>query len=142
MEVLTRPMTIKPKILIIDDSISECLILRKYLSPTAVPIYEIQTANDFSEARKILATTHFDCILLDYLIGAETGLDFIRKINPKLDADSAVIMITGYANPELKEQALEAGFNAFISKDDMTQEHLNQCVQSLIKVTQERPDDE
>ena len=112
---------------------AEVGLLKELHGASWTPTENRKSANSFDEARELIAKESFDCILLDYLIGAETGLNFMQEIRPRLSKNTNVIMMTGYAHPELKEQTTKAGLSAFIAKNDLTEESLSRLISRFIK---------
>lgn len=123
----------RPKILIVDDSKNECFLLSEYLSSGELGNYDTSTANDLTEAHATLATEKFDCIIVDHLLGIETGLDFITQLKASKHASIPVILISGYEAPELHKKAIEAGAALFIAKRNLTEKHINHTVSQLLE---------
>lgn len=125
-------MANKPKILIVDDSKNECFLLSEYLSSGAVGDYDCQSANSLDDAKKLLDERAFDCIIVDHLIGLETGLEFVIQHEKSNYAEIPVILISGYGDPALEQEARKAGAAGFVAKRDLTEELINKVVSEAI----------
>ena len=83
-------------ILAIDDDPSDIELLREYLE--AIPDWDVELLayTDPGPARAELGRGEVDVIISDYMLGAETGLEMLRKIREAGDA-TPVIVLTGRA---------------------------------------------
>jgi len=99
-------------ILIIDDDISICKILSKFLQSSG---YEVATAMSGKQAFQILKKKPFDLILCDYNLGDIKGLEMLAKIND-LYAQSIVIFISGYGNIQTAVDLVKEGAYHFLTK--------------------------
>jgi CheY-like chemotaxis protein len=104
-------------ILIVDDEFA----VRESLRILLKPYYDIYTAADGEEALKIIKKRKIHLITLDLHMPKLSGIDTLREIR-KIKSEVHIVMITGYATNEDKEQALLYGAKAFISKPFNTKE--------------------
>jgi len=100
------------KILIIDDDISICKILSKFLQKSG---YDVTTAISGKQAFQILKKENFDLILCDYNLGDIKGLEVLSKIN-QLYPQSIVIFISGYGNIQTAVDLVKEGAYHFLTK--------------------------
>jgi len=100
------------KILIIDDDISICKILSKFLEKSG---YEVATALSGKQAFQMLKKDVFDLILCDYNLGDIKGLEVLSKIN-QLYPQSIVIFISGYGNIQTAVDLVKEGAYHFLTK--------------------------
>lgn len=99
-------------ILIVDDEIGIIDGLGKILS---LKNYNYYGAKNIDEAYKILKKNEIDLILLDLKLGAEDGLDFLRKIK-KEEPFIPVIIITGFGSINSAIESMKAGATNYITK--------------------------
>ena len=125
-------MTSTSKILIIDDSKNECFLLSEYLSSSKTTTYEIHTACSPTDGREILNKHAIDCIIVDHLMGAESGLDFIKSFKGGANKHIPVIVISGYADPALEKTALDAGADFFMAKRTLTEDRLKTAISRFL----------
>lgn len=76
--------------------------------------YAVVTAKRLSEARKSLAETPPDAIVLDILLPDGNGLDFMREIREVTDAP--VLMLTALTEKDDRLAGLRAGGDDYIAK--------------------------
>ena len=65
----------KPPVLIVDDSLTQCLWLEMILTPQ----YEVHTANDGESGIKLARETHPRVIMLDITMPGLNGLETCRE---------------------------------------------------------------
>ncbi|MFZ5806688.1 MAG: response regulator [Verrucomicrobiota bacterium] len=105
----------KQRILIVDD---ERVTLQYHSSMLKSLGYECVTASSGAEAREILlrsSTRDFDCLVTDYLMQGETGLDLINWLREK-SSSLAAIVITAQEERSLIAETLRTGAVDFLDK--------------------------
>jgi two-component system, sensor histidine kinase and response regulator len=112
-------MTVKKKILIVDDSSSNILLLQNFLEDEG---FVIQVANSGKEAIKRLQDFDPDLILLDLMMPGLNGIDVMKSV-PKV---IPVIMISANKDPKLVEEAKASGIKSYIQKPIDFDEILNE----------------
>jgi len=100
------------KILIIDDDLSICKILSKFLQKSG---YEVATALSGKQALLLLKKQSFDLVVCDYNLGDINGLQILSKIN-ELYPQSIVIFISGYGNIQTAVDLVKEGAYHFLTK--------------------------
>ncbi len=103
---------IKEKIFIIDDEQIITFMLKKFLSEEG---YDVDTANDINEAKAGIGCKDYDLIITDIILGAETGVDLLRKIKEK-KLTCPVIFITGNPNIDTASDAVRLGAYDYLPK--------------------------
>lgn len=117
-------------ILIIEDHPVNRFLLNNQLESAG---HKVTNAESAQEALSILATTHFDLILLDFNLPDIPGQELIQMIHKSNGSSNIpVIAITANALPETRLLALSSGFAEFISKPYRTKELLEK-ITSVIR---------
>ena len=98
-------------ILVVDDDPRICRLLARFLSREG---YVVETANDGSEMRRVLARLPIDLIVLDLMMPGEDGLSLARAL--RAESDIALIMLTGKDTEVDKIVGLELGADDYITK--------------------------
>ncbi|MFC2136644.1 response regulator [Bacteroidota bacterium] len=104
----------KRKILVIDDSITNVVLLNAILSEEGYEIITVFNVSDaFNEMNK-----HFpDLVLLDLQMPVLDGFDFLEKIKSKNRyKDIPIIVVTAYCDDANINKALSLGANDYIEK--------------------------
>lgn len=100
------------KILIVDDEISVCTLLTRFLSKNG---YNVQSCTSGAEAIRLLKNEQFDIVLCDYHLQDINGKELFEKIQP-LCPDIIVIFITGYADVRVAVDLIKNGAYHYLSK--------------------------
>ena len=99
------------KILVIDDDLNICDLLRMYLEKEG---YEVRTANDGVEGLTAFRMYEPDMVLLDIMLPKKDGWQICREIREQ--SSKPIIMITAKGETIDKVLGLELGADDFIVK--------------------------
>lgn len=87
--------------------------------------HELMLATEGVDAVNKLLRCDFDVVLLDYALPGMTGLEVLRQIMClRIESPPAVIMVSGYDDPDLMEKAIELGASAYLLKGEASTEEL------------------
>lgn len=102
------------KIMIVDDEKPILATLAHMLRNTGV---EVVLCSEIEEAEEALKGSHFDLVIADIRMSGMTGiegLELLRFIKQRYATE--VIIMTGYATPEIEEEAYTLGALHFFRK--------------------------
>jgi len=99
------------RILIIDDEISSCTLLKLALKKD----YHVEYAHTAKDGLALFRSGGFDLVLLDMIIGGDNGLEVLREIR-KLDESVSVIMMTAFGSIQTSVEAMRSGAFTYLSK--------------------------
>lgn len=100
------------KILIVDDELPICQILRKILTANG---YLTEEVNSGKEALKLFSENSFDLVLLDLMLLDMDGLEVATKMI-SLKPHVPVVLISAYANVPRAVEATKKGVYDFLEK--------------------------
>lgn len=102
-------------ILIIDDEIAFLLPMKKMLQGPGI---SVDIAETYNQAMDLLGNKHFDVVIADIrlsgILGKE-GLEILRFIKSTFK-DTKVIIITGYGNQEVMQNAFSEHAEFYFEK--------------------------
>ncbi|AYN06101.1 sigma-54 dependent transcriptional regulator [Flavobacterium sp. 140616W15] len=101
-----------PKILLIEDDISFCKLLDRFLTKKA---YTVVTAFSATEARNIIKNESFDLIITDLRLPDSDGIGLMAEFK-KIYPEIPVILMTGYSDVNTAVKAIKNGAADYISK--------------------------
>ena len=109
---------VSPSVLIVDDSMINCLVLRYYLAPTH---YTIDEAHTGVEAVAKMKEHRYDFIVMDLLMPEMDGFEAMREIRCWEDEQGAapaciIIALTGWELKEAELESLLCGADAHLTK--------------------------
>ncbi|MCO7223462.1 GGDEF domain-containing response regulator [Pleionea sp. CnH1-48] len=121
------------KVLIVDDDEADREYVNYLVESGSHSSYQIEQAEDHTEALACLAQSTFDVCLIDYHLGAssDNGIELLRKIAIQYP-NTSCILITGMNSDEIDQVALEAGAADFLCKDEMTAKLLDKTLRYAI----------
>lgn len=127
-------MTTPLRVLLIEDSEDDALLTIDQLEVGGyeVTYQRVQTAKDTTAA---LDSNEWDIILIDYSMPGFNGIEAIKLVRARA-IDLPVILISGTVGEELAVQAMKAGANDYLMKNNMTR--LVPAVKRELKDTQVR----
>jgi DNA-binding NtrC family response regulator len=99
-------------VLIIDDDQSVCLLLEQILDAGG---YQVTAAATGEQGMAALKKQDFPVVLLDMHLPDSFGLDLIARIHEH-NADTSVIVITGFASVETAVKAIKTGAYDYLQK--------------------------
>jgi chemosensory pili system protein ChpA (sensor histidine kinase/response regulator) len=104
----------KPKVLVVDDSISIRKYVQRFLDRTG---YEVEVAPDGMEALNILGKTKFDAVITDLEMPIMHGYDLISEMkrNPSL-MNIPIIVLTSRAGEKHRQKAINMGAQDYLVK--------------------------
>ncbi len=108
-----------PRVLIVDDEENIRFTFESFLTDEG---YEVKTASNLHDGKKLLTDEEFDIVFLDILLGRDSGLEILRDIKER-GIPSPVVMITGAPEVETAAEAVRYGAFDYIPKPVM-QENL------------------
>lgn len=101
-----------PKILIIEDDISFCKLLDKFLTKNA---YTVTASYSAAEAKAALTKDNFDLVLTDLRLPDDDGIKLMGEIKISYP-NTPVILMTGYSDVNTAVKAIKNGASDYISK--------------------------
>lgn len=105
------------KILIVDDSEEDCILIRKILQKS-FDESEVTFSHTLNDAIKLVSHPNFDLILLDYYLPDGDGLEFLKSLDT-LPYTIPVIMLTGCKDNDLSKKVIQAGAQDYLVKSSM-----------------------
>ncbi len=115
------------KILIIEDDVSFCLMMKTFLSKKG---FQVFNAFSFKEAAVLLNTETVDLVLTDVRLPDSDGIEilkFIKNINPAIQ----VILMTGYTDIKTAVNVMKMGAYDYVSKPINSEEMLHTIDKAL-----------
>jgi PAS domain S-box-containing protein len=115
------------RILIIDDDEDDFFITSEYIKNIRSNNFEIEWCFKYSDALENISNKNFDLYLIDYHLGAKTGLDLIKEAI-KNNWEQPFILLTGKGNQQIDIEAMQAGAVDYLIKSELDTEKLERCI--------------
>ena len=119
------------RILFIEDDEQDYVLVTSLLGHRFCEENQISWARTSEEAIEKLRTETFDVCLLDFTLGAWTGLDVIEEAN-RFGVRAPFILLTGHESREVDLAAMQAGAVDYLVKDQITGSMLERSIRYAI----------
>jgi PAS domain S-box-containing protein len=127
------------RLLVVDDDSVDRTAVRRAMAKSGLARAEIREAADAATAIDLLTAPagepRFDCVLLDYELAGETGLDVLHAVRAR-GIDVPIVMLTGHGDPLMVATLMKAGATDFLTKDLISPEHLEQALRGAVRITE------
>jgi len=115
------------RVLLVDDDEDDIFVIRDLLNEVRTTRFSLESAASPDEALQKSSQRPFDVYLIDYRLGAVTGLDLIREWSSRGDP-TPVILLTGYGAPEIDQEAMKVGAADYLVKGELTAHLLERSI--------------
>jgi PAS domain S-box-containing protein len=115
------------RILIIDDDEDDFILTSGFLKAIEDRLLDIQWCYNYKAALQHITSKAFDLYLVDYRLGAKTGIDLLKEAM-SMNCEEPIILLTGKGNPNIDKQAMEMGAVDYLVKAELTTEKLERCI--------------
>lgn len=122
-------------VLLIDDDSDDAYLVRRELERYGI---DVEWAAGFDAGVEAFESRRFDAVLVDHLLGARTGLEFVKYAGAHRHS-VPVILITGLESQEVDDAALEAGAAGFVLKDDARGDLLSRTIRYAVRASRDTP---
>lgn len=122
------------RILMIDDDKDDFMIVRDIIKDVVHHKYTIDWRPSYEEGLKSIAEKKHDVYLIDYRLGAKTGLDLVKRAI-EIGCEAPLIILTGENNFEIDNQAMNAGAADYIVKAAISGQMLESSIRYAIANT-------
>ena len=120
------------KILIVDDDEDDFFITSQYIKKIDSRKFEIEWCYKYEEALQHIKNEDFQIYLIDYHLGAQTGLDLIKEAI-KSGWVHPFILLTGKGNHQVDIEAMQAGAVDYLIKSELDKEKLERSIRYAIE---------
>ena len=107
------------QLLIIDDDVKLCRLVREYLEPLG---YEVSAAHTGPDGLDAAVAGRFDAVILDVMLPEMDGVEVLRRLRAK--SNVPVLMLTGLGDEADRIVGLETGADDYLPKTFSTRELL------------------
>lgn len=106
-------------ILAIDDDAGDIELLRRYLEAQSEYSVTLLACPSMACGRDALRRHHVDVMILDYLLGADTGLILLQELR-SAGYRQPIIILTGKGDERVAACAMRSGANDYLVKEDLS----------------------
>ncbi len=114
-------------ILLVDDDEEDYFITRDLIEDINHQAYTLDWISDYQKAIELMHLNMHDVYLVDYRLGAQTGLDLLREALD-MGIEAPVILLTGQGDFQIDIQALKSGAADYLIKNELDANHLERSI--------------
>ena len=122
----------KIKVLAVEDSRGDAVILQRYLAELKDWEVEFEHFDGQGDVRPVVERLQPDLLFLDHCLGAKTGFDVLAELEGLAGAPP-VIVLTGRGDEEVAVQVLTHGARDYLPKAKLTPEALERTVRNTLE---------
>ena len=115
------------KVLIVDDNDLNLKVQKRHLYEYG---YQVDTCKSGEECLKLLEHNKYDLILMDDMMPDISGTETMKKIKNDLKLTTPIVVITGNAKEEDRDNYLKEGFDEYLAKP-FKKEELKQVIKKV-----------
>jgi PAS domain S-box-containing protein len=109
------------RLLHVDDDVDFAEVVSAFLERECERC-EVETAHDVETGLDRLRDRSFDCVVSDYEMPGETGLDFLREVRTS-HPDLPFVLFTGRGSEDIAAEAISAGVSDYLQKTGGTEQY-------------------
>lgn len=116
------------KVLIVDDDIVDRQIVKRALQLGSVSV-DLVEAETVDEGLAIIKEQQFDLILIDYRMPGRDGIEMVMALRgAAADQHSAIVMMSNSEDEQISLDAIGAGAQDFLLKNEITASRLRRAI--------------
>jgi len=119
------------QILLVEDDKDDYILVKEMLHDARGKRYQLDWAATYTAGRQAILSQPYHAILMDYELGAQTGLDLIRDVHAN-GCKAPIILLTGRGNYEIDVEAMQMGVTDYLSKSEATPSVLERAIRYAI----------
>lgn len=119
------------RVLVVEDDEDDFRIIQDLLSEITVVKFQITWCSKFETGLDTILNQQQDVCLIDYRLGAKTGLELIREAVTK-GVKTPLILITGYGEREVDVEAMKIGAFDYLVKEGLDSSSLERTIRYAI----------
>jgi two-component system, sporulation sensor kinase E len=120
------------KILIVDDDEDDFIITSEYIQSIPGNSFKIEWCKSYNDGLKRLLAGTYDLYLVDYRLGAKSGVDFLKEALAH-QCEEPIILLTGKGNYDVDIQAMQLGAVDYLIKTELTVEKMERCIRYTLE---------
>ncbi len=119
------------KILVLDDDEDDFRIISDYILAISNNEFLVDWSYKYDDGLAKLHRREYDLYLVDYRLGAKTGVDFLKDAN-SYGRDEPIILLTGKGNYDLDVLSMHLGAADYLVKTELSTEKLERSIRYAI----------
>jgi len=119
-------------VLLVEDDEDDALLIREWLAESRTARFTVERVSMYQHALESLTRDHYDVYLVDYRLGAHSGVDLVRALIAS-GCVAPVILLTGVGSQTVDLEAMEAGAADYLAKTQLTADLLERSIRYALE---------
>jgi signal transduction histidine kinase len=115
------------RVLLIDDDEDDYILTRELLDEVPLGRFTLDWCSSYDDGLTALCSGTHHVYLLDYRLGAKSGIDLLREAHTR-DCAGPIILLTGRGQSKTDIEALDAGADDYLEKAGLTPATLERAI--------------
>lgn len=115
------------KVLLVDDDEDDYLILKRTFQKIQNSPFFLSWSNNFEEARDLVKSDDYDIFLIDYRLGAHTGLELLEIASPSKRSEPFIIL-TGIGDSVVEHESIKLAAADYLVKGTLNPHSLSRAL--------------
>jgi PAS domain S-box-containing protein len=128
----TGPFEDLIRVLLVDDEEDEFIATRDLLRRAGGARFSLEWASTFEAGLALLDADAVSICLVDYRLGEQSGLDFVRAAQAR-SLDVPMVLMTGRGDRAVDSEAIDAGAADYLDKSELTPALLERSIRYAIE---------
>lgn len=120
------------RILLVEDDEDDYVLIREMLASARYENFQMEWAPTFDRGQSLIEKNDFDAIVVDYDLGAKTGVQFIQEAVSG-GYEVPMILLTGRGSYEVDVEAMQAGAADYLEKAALNPGYLERSIRYAIE---------
>ena len=120
------------KVLLVEDDEDDYVLTRDVIADMPGSRVELDWARTFQEGLELMCSNRHDICLVDYRLGAQTGIELLRAAL-KGGCQAPVILLTGMGQHAVDMNAMEAGAADYLVKAQLRSDSLERSIRYALQ---------
>ncbi len=120
------------RVLLIEDDEDDFVFARDLLSEIGAGRFEIEWAQTYEQGLARMLGNRFDVCLLDFRLGARTGLDLLREARRE-GGGAPIILMTGQGDQAIDMEAMRSGAADYLVKGEIDAAGLERSIRYAVQ---------
>jgi diguanylate cyclase (GGDEF)-like protein len=120
------------RLLLVEDDEDDFLLTRDMLAEITGMAYTLDWVATYEAAQETIGRREHDVYLLDYRLGAHSGLELVREI-AAANRQAPSILLTGHGDRSVDIEAMDGGATDYLIKRDLTPALLERAVRYALQ---------
>src|SRR5882672_1010018 len=120
------------KVLLVEDDEDDYVITRDLLGEVQGAQFKVEWISEYNNALHTMSLNQHDICLVDYRLGAKTGVDLLRAAIER-GCQAPIILLTGAREHEVDLEAMQAGAADYLVKTQLQANALGRSVRYALQ---------